>query len=219
MSVIALLHFVVGCGAVIAGFTSLLVKKGSTVHKQSGRMFMVTMLLLSLSGFYLSYARELQFTFLLSAFALYLVVTGWLAVWHSARDRTHVAKCELTFSVLLCLTCFACFFLGTALNWSPPETEPPYGAYAFIGVCVSLFMLGDIKWLKKGQTSEDNHIHRHLTRVGSSMLLATTVFFLGNNHVLPESMRTVTVLLTPIFSVIVITLFYRFTYLRFRKGT
>jgi hypothetical protein len=35
------------------------------------------------------------------------------------------------------------------------------------------------------------------------MLIATTIFFLGNNHVLPAALRTLPVLVSPIFLVLV----------------
>ncbi|WP_088330408.1 DUF2306 domain-containing protein [Lacimicrobium sp. SS2-24] len=212
MSIVAGLHFAMGTCAVVTGFTALLVKKGSGLHKLAGKVYVLSMLLLCLSGFYLSYVRELQFTFLLSAFALYLVITGVLAARQSQRTTNTRAKLELAFSGLLCTACFTLSVLGITLNWSYPDREPPYEAYAFIGLCVGLFMLGDIKQLRHGNLTHTLRIKRHLTRIGSSMLIATIVFFLGNNNVLPDSLRTESILLTPIIAVFVITMTYRVVY-------
>lgn len=212
MSIVAQLHLLVGTCSVVAGFTSLLAKKGSGIHKLAGHVYVIAMVMLCLSGFYLSYARELQFTFLLSALSLYLVVTGWLAVNQKFLHSTIKGRLEAICSALLCLTCLVLSAFGIGLNWSYPSTEPPYEAYAFIGLCTGFFVYGDMKQLRSGVHEKTSQIKRHLTRVGSSMLIATIVFFLGNNHVLPESFRTVPILLTPIITVLVVTLFYRFLY-------
>ncbi|MDF2176877.1 hypothetical protein P2G88_01250 [Aliiglaciecola sp. CAU 1673] len=218
MNIVALLHFAVGCCAVFAGFTALFVTKGSRIHKQAGVVYIASMLLLCLSGFYLSYVRELQFTFVLSAFALYLVITGGLAARPTLPATQIRAKLELAMSGLLCTTCFALAVLGTMLNWPYPATEPPYAGYAFIGVCALLFIFGDIKQIRQGRLTNRLRVTRHLTRMGSSMLIATTVFFLGNNHVLPDSLRTPPVLLMPIITVFVLTIIYRFAYPRLQRS-
>ncbi|WP_100657016.1 DUF2306 domain-containing protein [Alteromonas flava] len=212
MSIVALLHFLVGTCSVVAGFTSLFAKKGSGIHKFAGLIYVIAMVILCLSGFYLSYVRELQFTFLLSALSLYLVVTGWLAIKQNLLHTTVRARLEVTCSALLCLTCFALSALGISLNWPYPSTEPPYEAYAFIGLCTGFFVYGDIKQLMSGIHEKASQFKRHLTRIGASMLIATIVFFLGNNHVLPDAFRTVPILLAPIVTVFVITSFYRFQY-------
>lgn len=40
------------------------------------------------------------------------------------------------------------------------------------------------------------------------MFLATGIFFFGNNHVLPEAMRTVPILSAPVLLVLVLTVFH-----------
>ena len=43
--------------------------------------------------------------------------------------------------------------------------------------------------------------------MSGAMLIATSIFFLGNNHVLPEILRQDYFLLTPIFTVVAFMLF------------
>jgi len=217
MNLIAFLHLCVGTCAVIAGFASLLVKKGGTIHRGAGLVFLTSMLLLCLSGFYLSYSRDLQFTFLLSAFALYLLVTGWLAVRELPFRATSKAKVELACSVLLCTISFLLSALGITFNWSYPGTEPPYEAYGCIGFLAAFCVYSDVRQITSGPLNKTTRVKRHLTRIGSSMLIATIVFFLGNNHVLPEALRTVPLLVTPIITVFVITVFYRIIYGRLQR--
>lgn len=210
MSFVAQLHFGVGSFAVIAGFLALFVIKGSSIHKISGKIFTISMVVLCLSGFYMSWARDLQFTFLLSAFSIYLAVTGWLSIRKKSVEFTMSDKIGLFYIALFCLICFGLSIIGSSLNWRYPETEPPYEAYAVIGTCAALFLLGDIKYLKRNQLRKELRIKRHITRICSSMLIATIVFFFGNNHVLPDAWRTLPLLSLPIIVVLVFMLVYRF---------
>jgi uncharacterized membrane protein len=86
MSLLADVHFAVGSGSVLSDFLAMGLKEGSALHRHTGRLFAASMVLLCLSGFYLSYGRELQFAFLLSALSLYLVLTGW---WAARRNDKH----------------------------------------------------------------------------------------------------------------------------------
>lgn len=175
---------------------------------------MVSMTMLCLSGFYMSFVRDLQFTYLLSAFSIYLVITGWLAAKKTKPEVTATDRIGFYYISLFCVACYGLSVFGATFNWDYPETEPPYEAYAFIGVCAAFFLMGDIQYLRKDYLRKDIRIKRHITRTGSSMLIASIVFFLGNNHVLPESWRTLPILVSPIVTVCVFMLAYRLGYKR-----
>lgn len=214
MSLMANTHLAVGCCSVVAGFLALSFRKGSGLHKYTGMIFAVSMVLLCSSGSALSVARNLQFTFLLSALSLYLVLTGWWAASCPQQKVSVWGRVSLTLIVLYCLVCFSWAALGIALEWGHPVTEPPYGAYVFLGACGLLFMAGDWRWLNADHMTIGRRHQRHLTRMCASMLIATSVFFLGNNHVLPAPWRTAPLLLSPIITVALAMLFYRVSYSR-----
>tara|TARA_R110001592_G_scaffold359870_1_gene667305 strand:+ start:434 stop:1102 length:669 start_codon:yes stop_codon:yes gene_type:complete len=211
---IAALHLAVGTVAVVAGFMAMFAKKGTQIHNRAGTAFVISIVLLSLSGFYLSYARDLQFTFLLSAIALYLVLTGWMAAKYSpVKDGgtyvTFFDKAGLVFIALFVSGCFLVSYLGVRLGWAYPATEPAYEAYAFMGGIGLMFLVGDVNYVRAGRAAASIKLKRHLTRMCSTMLIATTIFFLGNNHVLPEFLRGTPILLIPILTVAAFTLIYR----------
>lgn len=218
MSIVAKLHFFVGCIAVVLGFIAMFSQKGTAIHKQRGIIFSGSITLLCLSGFFLSYSRNLQFTFLLSALALYLVFTGFIAVRNRGQDITILDKIGLVYILLLTLGCFLLSYLGVKFFWAYPATEPPYEAYAFIGGWGLLLLIGDVTFVRTVRPTISTRLKRHLTRMCSAMLIATTVFFLGNNHVLPESMRTVPILVTPIILVCMFMLIYRLGFQWMNRG-
>lgn len=216
---IAALHLAVGTVAVATGLIAMFTKKGTKIHKHAGTAFMISIVLLSLSGFYLSHVRDLQFTFLLSGLALYLVLTGWMAAKRSsAKDGvSHVSlydKAGLVFMVIFVSGCFLVSYFGVRFGWTYPTSEPAYEAYALIGGCGLLFLVGDVNYLRVGRATESIRLKRHLTRMCSTMLIATTIFFLGNNHVLPELLRSTPILLIPILTVAVFMLIYRLGFQR-----
>lgn len=188
---------------------------------------MISIVLLCHRGFYLSYARDLQFTFLLSAFALYLVFTGWIATKHSSaklpcvkQDGSHATfydKAGIVFIVIFVSGCFLVSYLGVRLGWAYPATEPAYEAYAFIGGCGVLFLIGDVNYLRMGNAAATIRLKRHLTRMGSTMLITTTIFFLGNNHVLPEFLRSTPMLIIPILTVAGFMFIYQLGFERLRS--
>ena len=204
---IALLHFIVGAVTVIAGAGALLLRKGSRPHRFSGRLFLISMLLLCASGIYLSIVRAITFTFFLAVFSAYLVLTGWV----SARRRDgEIGRFEKRafFIVLLCT--LALIGLGVVESVFGISTggDVPAGAYFFLAGLAAVFSALDYRVIKSGALTGKHRIARHLWRMCFSMFIASAIFFLGNNHVLPEMLRHPYILNTPIIAVLAAMLFW-----------
>lgn len=175
--VIAQAHLIVGTLSVVAGFLSMLLSKGSRLHQIAGKGFFYSMLMLCVSGFYLSASRSLQFTFFLAFFSTYLLLTGWYAI--SRKHTTITIFDRLGFFSISAVGLLA---LGTAsLGWSlglkHPPTEPSYPAYFLFVVFASFLAYEDYKFIKKAAIAGVNRLVRHLWRMSFSMLIATTIFF------------------------------------------
>jgi uncharacterized membrane protein len=207
-------HFVVGVCAVLAGFIAMSAKKGFSAHKIAGNVFVMSMSLLCFSGFYLSYVRDLQFTYLLSALSLYLVATGWVSVKPNTLTIRWFNTVGLAFVILFTAVCIGFSIFGTLFDWNFPSSEPPYGAYGFIGFCSSLCIASDVKRVKNKEQTKLSGVKRHLIRMSSAMLIAVSIFFLGNNSVLPDVLRNVYFLFSPIVFVILYMLFNLLTFNR-----
>lgn len=199
-------HFVVGCVSILAGFVAFAAPKGLRIHRAAGGVFVGSMLILCASGLWMSLARGIPFTVFLSWIAAHAVISGWAAANDGpvARPITRFAALS---SIALILGALAGGVVagqapGGALNGLPPA--------AFFGLAgFALLLAGlDLTFSRAKVPTNARRVSRHAGRMGLSMFLATGIFFFGNNHVLPEAMRTVPILSAPVLSVLVLTVFH-----------
>lgn len=200
-------HFAVGCLAIIVGFAAFAARKGARVHRSAGAIFVVTMLLLTMSGLWLSFARDILFTVFLSAIAFHAVVTGWATAAKKSRAGKIVNKASPLVSAAITIGAVfgaakAAVSPGGVLNDLPPA------AFYVIATTAFLIFVFDVAFNLAGTPSEHRRIARHVWRMGFSFFLATGIFFFGNNHVLPEILRTPVFLSMPVIAVIVWTVYY-----------
>lgn len=208
LPIIAQAHLVVGTTSVIAGFASMLFRKGGNLHRLIGKIFFYSMLLLCFSGFYLSITRSLQLTFLLAFFSLYLLLTGWYAM---ARSNTNTSIWDKLGFYAIAIVGVGAFFIASAgmfFNLKHPETEPPYAAYYLFVIFAVVLAYLDYNVIKKPTLIGTQRLIRHLWRMNFSLLIATTIFFTGNSHILPEALRTDLLLGLPIYTVIAFMVFW-----------
>ncbi|WP_417489171.1 hypothetical protein [Maricaulis sp.] len=204
---IALVHLITGSVTVLAGSVAILSRKGHFVHRFAGNLFLGCMIALALSGIYLSFTREIIFTGFLGVFALYLVATGWVAA--KRTDGTTGRFETIAFSVII-VCAFACaisgFFAPASLG--EPEDLPPPAAYYVLAALAMFFGVLDFRLIRRRGLSGRNRIARHLWRMGFSMFIAVTIFFLGNSNVLPEFLQHPPLLVAPILAVVILTVFW-----------
>lgn len=208
MSVISIIHILGGSVAVTAGFFAMFSKKGQTPHRRAGQCFSISMIMVCLSGFYFSYARDLQFTYILSALSLYLVTTGHYAVNCIIKRREAIETLGLLLNSLFTIGCLTVSVLGVLLDWYYPPSEPSYEAYAAIGVCSVLFLLGDVKILRAGDLATSRRLKRHIVRMCSAMLIATTIFASNIEVILPQSLQNHYIITIPMILVMITMLVY-----------
>lgn len=205
-SAIAAGHLLVGCVCLIAGFLAFAAPKGRRVHRCAGVVFVAAMLLLCVSGLWMSLARGILFTVFLSWIAAHAVTSGWAAANHGpvARGITRLAALS---SLTLVMSAVAGGILAGqapegALNGLPP------GAFFGLGGFALLLAIFDLTFARAKAVSDARRLARHAGRMGLSMFVATGIFFFGNNHLLPEALRTVPILSAPVLLVLVLTAFH-----------
>ena len=208
-SPVGAVHFWIGCVAVVAGFAALAARKGNRVHRAAGAAFTIAMLLLTASGLWLSVKREILFTVFLSAIAFHSVVTGWAAAAFETPIGRFATKTSPVFSGAFTLGAvysglFAAQSPGGMVNDLPP------GAFYVVAATGFVLAIYDVAFAFAKNVSQAQRLTRHLWRMGFSFFLATSIFFLGNNHVLPEALRTPTFLIAPVMLVVLWSVFYAF---------
>lgn len=208
ISLIGLIHFLAGGITLLAGTSALFLRKGTKLHKLSGRVFVCFMLVLALSGLWMSIEREILFTVFLALITIYSFLTGW-ATLSKLKIAKRISSLSPTFAFAL--------FLGAVLGGVKAANSPggelnglPYGAFYFIAFIAFSSLLLDLRYMRIKTVTRKTQLIRHVWRMGFALFLSTSIFFFGNNHVLPEAFRTPTMLSAPVVIVVLITLAYIF---------
>ncbi|WP_420431245.1 hypothetical protein [Hyphobacterium sp.] len=210
------LHFWIGCGAIIAGFTAFASRKGEGVHRKAGTLFVVCMGLLALSGLWLSLAREILFTVFLSAISFHALITGWAAAGHHSVPCRWISRMAPLASGLVVLGAAAGGMMAGASPGGVLDDLPPEAFYFLAFVSAVLCGL-DVLYARMPAPNHRARLTRHLWRMGFSFFLATGIFFFGNNHVLPEILRAPFFLTLPVLAVASWTIVYAVR-TRFRRA-
>ncbi|MEX6634791.1 hypothetical protein [Hyphococcus lacteus] len=210
-------HFLAGCISLVGLVIAFAAQKGSKLHIMGGKSFVVTMLILTSSGLWMSISREVLFTVFLSLTSFHALLTGW-----SAAAKNGIARAVTKYSAGSSALITGGGIWGGQYTANTPNgllNGLPAGAFYFIAGIAALLMLFDLIYANTRSPSKVMRITRHLWRMGFSSFLATSIFFFGNNHVLPEALRTPLVLSAPVIGVIVLTAFYTMRVLFFSFST
>jgi len=206
-SLLGQIHFWIGCAAIIAGFAAFTAKKGHELHIASGRIFVISMTLLAISGLWLSIIREILFTVFLSALAFHLIITAWASAAHKNSAALFITKISPLVSGALCGGALWGAWLANASPQGLLNDLPP-GAFLTIAATAFVIAAFDFAFARAGEKQSQRRIARHLWRMGFAFFLATGIFFFGNNHVLPETLRHPAFLSIPVLAVVIWTAFF-----------
>lgn len=181
-------HILAGGLGLLAGYVSLAVTKGATMHRKSGLLFVSAMLTMAVTGLLVSafngVAPEINIPTALLTF--YLVITSLTTV----RPPTAGSRALDTASMLigLGLAC-GCFVLGSsAIAQGGAAAGLAYPLFLFGGVALAASE-GDRRTIRAGGLRGGPRLKRHLWRMCFALFVASIAFYLGPNRV-PDVMRS-----------------------------
>ena len=184
------IHYVAGLLAILTGFVALFSPKGSHLHRRSGRLFVVAMVvMLGLGALMAFFVVDKPGNGLSALFTIYLVVTSLLTVTRRVEDvRSHttwLAGFALAIGVLA--------LVDGSLLLAP----------AALACGVS-----DLRMLRRGSITGTQRLVRHLWRMTFALFVATGSFFLGQAKVIPEPLRNFALLSIPVLAVLAMLLYW-----------
>jgi len=186
-----ILVFHVGAGtlALVSGTAAMSVRKGSRLHRQTGNVFVVSMLCLGASGAFIGLSKHQTLNAMMGLLTFYLVATAWF----TARRRdghTHLFDYAALPLPLTVAGVLATYGVAAANSGTGSLEGYPAAAYFVFGSVALLFAAGDVRMLARGGVSGTPRIARHLARMCFGLFIATGSFFLGRQQIFPAVFRT-----------------------------
>jgi hypothetical protein len=193
MNLVLPIHVAAGGLALGLGAVALLVKKGGTIHRRSGLLFVCAMLVLGISASILGNVGGGVMTVYFVGTALTTVrpVSAWTRTFNVAA-----------LMVVLGLALLAIVSGVKALN-SPGGflNGVPYGMHFFLATIMLLAAAGDVRIMRFGVPHGRPRLARHLWRMCFALFIAAGSFFSIRERVakiLPEPFTTAPMRALPI---------------------
>jgi uncharacterized membrane protein len=187
-SPVLLFHICAGTLGLLSGAVAISFRKGSSRHRVSGNVFVVSMLSLSASGVYMALMKHQPGNVLGGVLTFYLVATAW----RIARRRDGQTD-GFDWGALLVVLAVEAVTLTFGLEAARSQTELKYGVaagpYFFLGSVALIAAVGDVRMLVRGGVSGARRIARHLWRMCFGWFIASASIFLARPHLFPAFFR------------------------------
>src|SRR5919106_300805 len=192
------IHIAAGGLAIVLGAVALSVKKGGTIHRRSGLLFVYAMLVMGTSASILGLRKGglTDGNVMAGLLMLYFVGTALTTVRPASRWTRGINAVALTFALGLALGAI----VSGVKAFNGPRLSPggvPFrtiGAVSFVVATVVLLgAVGDLRILRFGAPRGGQRLARHLWRMCFALFIAAGSFFSIRERVaqiLPEPFAT-----------------------------
>lgn len=208
-NLILFFHIAGGSIGIVSGFVALLSRKAARVHRVSGTVFFVSMLVMATIG--AGASPFLPVPEMPNVFAgilvIYLIATSWAAIRRKDGGIGRFEKGGL--AIALGIVAAGVMYILMARN-SPTGMigkTPPQAFFVF-AILGSIAAVGDIRVILRGGISGPARIARHLWRMCAALTIASGSFFLGQQKVMPAYMHGSPWLFVPVFAPVLLMVFW-----------
>lgn len=202
-----LVHIFAGSLALVVGALALYATKGSSLHRRSGTVFVVAMLIMTSSAVLMAMTwSPNRVNVVAGLLTFYLVSTAWLTVKRSVDQARTVLTGLMLAALATSSFAFTLVFeaLGSANGTVDSLPAPPIVMFAVVGLLAATL---DARLLWAGGITGAHRLARHLWRMTFAMWIATSSFFLGQAKLFPAPLRKTEILAIPVL-VVTLLLFY-----------
>lgn len=201
------LHIITGTIAIVAGTLALLSRKGRPLHIRSGRVFVISMLPMAISGAVIAAFMPMHITVIAGLLTFHFVATSWLTV--SSTSSVFSWYNKVAPAVALGLSVYAGTCATLAIQ-SGSGTFNGFSAvpYCFFGMFALFAGVMDSLYLKRNGFKGKHRIVRHLWRMCMALFVALGSFFSQGSAVLPVEWQGSEWLSVPEFAVLLIMIGY-----------
>jgi len=195
------IHIAAGGLAMILGATALVAKKGGTLHRRSGLLFVCAMLVMGTSASILALRKTPIDPNVFGGFMVaYFVGTALTTVRPESRWTRRANVAALTVAVCLALI----DIVSGVQAFNTPRgflNGVPFPMYFFLATILLLAATGDVRILRAGVPRGRPRLARHLWRMCFALFIAAGSFFSIRERVakiLPEPFTTAPMRALPI---------------------
>jgi uncharacterized membrane protein len=175
------IHIAAGGLAIVLGAVALIVKKGGTLHRRSGLLFVYAMLVMGLSASILEFLKTPNWTNVLVALlTAYFVGTALTAVRPASPWTRRIDAAALTLVAGLALGTL----VGGVRAFNSPRVSPggvPFRTIGVMSFVLAIVMIlaaaGDVRILRSGMPRGGPRLARHLWRMCFALFIAAGSFF------------------------------------------
>jgi len=202
-----LLHIITGSIAVIAGLLALILKKGQKYHRLSGKVFVISMAIMALSGAYIAYIKPMMITLIAGVYTLHLVLTAYMVV--KTPEKTCTQFDYYTPLSSCGLVCLSMYFGLQALNHENGTFQGfSHEPYFFFALLSAIALIGDIRLLICKGLTHGHRLARHIWRMCFALYLAIGSFFGQGAKALPETISQSVLIEAPEPLILLIMIFW-----------
>lgn len=175
------IHIAAGALAMIFGFAALFVRKGGTIHRRSGMLFVWAMVVMGVTASMLEFVQGAGVANLVAAvLSIYFVGTAVTTVRPPSRWTRAINIVALTVAIALALLSI----VGGAKGINTPGLSPGGVPFRTIGVmsfilaaALLLAAAGDVRIMRFGPLKGGRRLARHLWRMCFALFIAAGSFF------------------------------------------
>ena len=175
------IHIAAGALAIVLGAVALSVRKGGTIHRRSGMLFVWAMIVMGVTASMLEFVRSAAATNLAAAIlSIYFVGTALTAVRPASRWTRVINVGALTVALGLALV----LIVGGVKGINNPGLSPggvPFRTIGVMSLVLAAFLLlaaaGDVRVIRHGLPRGGPRLARHLWRMCFALLIAAATFF------------------------------------------
>lgn len=195
------MHIAAGGLAIVFGAMALIAKKGGTIHRRSGLLFVCAMTLLGVTASLLGFRKSPTDPNVSAGFmTVYFVGTAWATVRLTSSWARRVPAVTLVIPVGLALGAIA---RGVEAFNSPRGVlnGVPFQMHFFLATVLILAAAGDVRMVWRGVPRGGARLARHLWRMCFALFIAAGSFFSIRERVakvLPEPLATAPMRALPI---------------------
>jgi len=186
-------HIGGGTIGLISGAVALLARKGGKLHRLSGNIFFVSMLVMTGIGAVVAPFIPDRVSSVAGFMSFYLIFSGWLT---ARRRREGVRALELIGFVWAISGAAAAMVLSWMAAQTPEHTldgAPQQAFYIFVAVS-TIAALSDLKVILRRGVAGAQRVARHVWRMCFGLFVASGSLFLGQAQVFPDWVRQLHVL-------------------------